>query len=290
MRIEDIRPRIRFADKLEYTAARALSKTYDSRMLYIISGGGSITVDGQMHPIEAGLLIVFQGGTAYSFSPEPAFSAFAVDFDLIGEYDVSTGFLAPVPPRLFDGALLHKSAEFENSTFLSSPLVMREAHGAGAELRALVEEYTSARRFARERAELMLSGLLLDLERQSLTSSKTEKCCAAVLDYIAEHYAEEITNASLARTFGHDPCYLGRLVKQHTGTTIHSLLIKKRVEMGIKLLLTSDMTLDVIAEKIGFCSAAHFSRRCRSVTGSTPSYYRKNRSGADAPSAAPRQL
>ena len=279
MKIEEIRPRIRFADRLEYTAARAFSKTYDSRMLYITDGSGTITVGERECPIEAGLLVIFQGGVPYSFSPDPSFFAFAVDFDLIGEYDVSAGFLAPRPLKLYDEALLHKVAAFENSSFLAEPLIMRDVPGVGEEIRALVEEYTSARRFSRERAELMLGCLLLDLERRALASSKTEICCARVMEYIAEHYAEPITNVSLARTFGHDPCYLGRVVKQHTGGTIHSLLIQKRVEVGVKLLLTSDMTLDIIAEKVGFCSAAHFSRRCKSITGNNPSHYRKNSRG-----------
>ncbi len=80
MKTEEIRPSIRFADKCVYTCARALSKTYDSRLIYIIDGAGSITVDGESHTIEKGLLIIFQGGVPYKFEPKYVFSAFAVDF------------------------------------------------------------------------------------------------------------------------------------------------------------------------------------------------------------------
>jgi len=40
--------------------------------------------------------------------------------------------------------------------------------------------------------------------------------------------------------------------------------------------MTTDLTLDAIAERVGFCSAAHFSRKCKEQTGNNPSKYRKN--------------
>jgi len=276
MRFEDIRPRIRFADRLEYTAARPLSATYDSRLIYVISGAGELDVGGSTHAIEAGLLVIFQGGTAYRFSPEPAFSAYAVDFDLLGDYPVDSGFLPPVPMRFFDKSAVHSRAEFLDSDFLALPFAERVHHGVGESLRELVEEYTSGRRHSRERSGLMLGCLLLDLERRFSYLSKAERSALAVVDYISEHYLEPISNSSLAKELGHDPCYLGRVVKLYTGSPIHRLLMKKRVEVGVKLLLTTDLTLDTVAERTGFCSAAHFSRRCRDVTGNTPSYYRKS--------------
>lgn len=276
MKIESIRPKIRFADQLEYTASRTLSKTYDSRMLYITSGSGRIELDGKESQIEAGLLIIFKSGVAYKFFPTPTFKAYAIDFDLDGEHDVSSGFLPPVPIHLFDESKMHKTEDFENSTFLSEPFAQCVRPEIGEEIRSLVGEYTSGRRFCRERAELMLTGLLLDIERRSVVSSKGELCALAVTDYISEHYLEPLTNASVARAFGYDPCYLGRVVKLYTGSTIHRILIQKRIEVGIKLLLATDLPLDVIAERTGFCSAAHFSKRCRAITGNTPSYYRKS--------------
>jgi AraC-like DNA-binding protein len=51
---------------------------------------------------------------------------------------------------------------------------------------------------------------------------------------------------------------------------------KKRVEEGVKLLLTTDLILDEIAERIGFSSASHFSKRCKEITGNNPSFYRSH--------------
>jgi len=276
MLIEEIRPKIRFADKLEYTARRRLSKTYDSRMLYIIEGSGRMTVGGTDVTIERGLLIIFQSGTAYKYTPTPSFSALAIDFDPIGDYETDTGFYTPVSPQVFDESKKHEHAFFNNSEILSEPFIEIIRPSVAENIRVLVDEFKSEKPFCKARSELMLAAIILDLARRFSTAGKSERTATKVNAYLSEHYLEPITNTTLAKVFGHDACYLNRIVKQYTGFSIHKLLLKKRIDEGIKLLISTDLTLEEIAERCCFCSAAHFSRRCKDITGNTPSYYRKN--------------
>ncbi len=275
MLIEDIRPHIRFADKLEYTASRPLSRTYDARMLYFIDGAGRISVGGHEREIESGLLVIFQSGVPYKFTPLPSFSAYAIDFDPIGDYDTTGGFFTPLPSRLFDESSAHIHVSFENSEILSTPFMETVRPAVAESIRALVEEYKSERLFSKTRAELMLAGVILDLARRFAPLSKSERTVAKVSGYIAEHYLDPLSNEELARIFGHDPCYLNRIVKEHTGYSIHKLVLKRRVDSGIKLLISTELTLEEIAERCGFCSAAHFSKRCKEITGKNPTYYKK---------------
>ena len=276
MLIEEIRPRIRFADKFEYTAQRRLSKTYDARMIYVIDGGGKMTVGGMEVNIERGLLVIFQSGIPYEFAPNPSFSAFAIDFDPVGEYGTGNGFYTPVAPHFFDETKMHEHAVFENSELLSTPFMEIVRPRVAENIRMMVEEYKSEKMFSKTRAELMLAGIILDLARRFSPVGKSERTAAKVNEYISEHCLEPITNSTLSKTFGHDPCYLNRIVKQYTGLSLHKLLLKKRVDEGIKLLISTDLTLEEIAERCCFCSAAHFSRKCKDTTGNAPSYYRKN--------------
>ncbi|MBR2466801.1 MAG: helix-turn-helix transcriptional regulator [Clostridia bacterium] len=275
MRIEDISARIRFADRFEYTCSRPLSKTYDSRLLYITGGEGNISVGGRYVRAEKGMLIAFQGGTPYKIEPCPSFSAFAVDFDLCEGYKCE-GFLFPVLTELFDEEKLHKRVYFENSDFLAVPFAEHVHSGIEEDIRRLVEEYNSGRTFSGRRAELILNGVFLELADSLTLRTKGAKCAKRVCDYISEHYREPLSNESVARAFGHEPCYLNRTVKLNTGMPIHKLLTKKRVDEGVKLLLTTDLSLEQIAERVGFCTASHFSKRCKDVTGNMPSFYRKH--------------
>ena len=276
MLIEEISPRIRFADKFEYTAQRPLSKTYDARMIYVIEGNGKMTVDDTDINIERGLLIIFQSGIPYKFVPDPSFSAFAIDFDPVGDYETGDGFYTPISPGFFDEDKKHVHAVFENSELFSAPFMEIVRPSVAENIRILVEEYKSEKLFCKTRAELMLAGIILDLARRFSLVGKSERTAAKVNEYLSEHCLEPISNQDIARVFGQDACYLNRIVKQHTGSSIHKLLLKKRVEEGIKLLISTDLALEEIAERCCFCSAAHFSKRCKDATGNTPSYYRKN--------------
>lgn len=274
MKVEDISSRIRFADRFEYTCSRPLSKTYDSRLLYITGGEGSISVGERCIRVDKGMLIAFQAGTPYKLDPCPSFTAFAVDFDLCDGYECD-GFIFPVPCEVFDEQMMHKRVYFENSDLLSSALALHVHSGIGEDIRKLVEEYNSGSLFSKRRAELILNCVFLELADSLTSRSKGAKSAQRVYDYISEHYREPLSNESLARIFGHEPCYLNRTVKLNTGMPIHKLLTKKRVDEGVKLLLTTDLTLEQIAERVGFCTASHFSKRCKDVTGNVPSFYRK---------------
>ena len=275
MKIEEMRPVIRFANRCEYTGTRPLSRTYDSRLLYITDGSGSVTIEGESMEIEKGVLLMFQGGVSYKFEPKNRFSALAVDFDLLEGYSCEN-LILPVPAALFDESNLHTRVEFEDSEFLSKPILTKTHASVGDDLHAIVEEYNSGRLYSKKRAEIMFASLLLWLARSLSQRSKSAKSAEKVLDYIAEHYSEPISNTSIAAVFGHEPCYLNRTVKQHFGSSIHRLVNKKRVEEGVKLLLTTDLILDEIAERIGFSSASHFSKRCKEITGNNPSFYRSH--------------
>ncbi len=268
-----MRPVIRFADRYEYTSARPLSKTYDSRLVYITDGKGSVTIEGESVEIEKGLLLLFQGGASYKLDPKDSFSALAVDFDLDEGYSRES-LILPVPVALFDESKVHKRVEFEDSGFLCEPILTKTHASIGDDLRRLIEEYNSGRLYSKKIAEMMFASLLFKIARSLSQRSKGAKSAERVLDYIAEHYAEPISNTSIAAVFGHEPCYLNRTVKENCGSSIHRLVNKKRVEEGIKLLLTTDLVLDEIAERVGFSSASHFSKRCKDVTGNNPSFYR----------------
>lgn len=265
---------IRNANKFEFNRARALSKTYDSRLIYITDGSGSMTVDGRGFELEKGVLAVFQGGTAYKFTPRTHFSAYVVDFDLTRGYEYGD-FMLPVAVSAFDETKLHTPVIFENSRFLEKPFIDNVGLMMGDELRRLIDEYTSGRIFSRRRAEMMLDVIFLGLAQRLTRKSNSAMLCERVLDYINEHYCESVKNTSVADILGYDPCYLNRTVKLCTGSSIHRLLNRKRVDAGIALLMSTDYPLSRIAEQVGFSSASHFLKVCKEMTGRNPSFYRQ---------------
>ena len=70
--------------------------------------------------------------------------------------------------------------------------------------------------------------------------------------------------------------YLSTLFKKETGETIHSFLIRRRVEDSAFFVRTSSEPIADIASFYQFSSQSHYVQCFRSIMGITPGAYRKN--------------
>ena len=93
------------------------------------------------------------------------------------------------------------------------------------------------------------------------------------LEYIAEHFWEEVTLETLA-----DLCrsvtHLIRCFARYIGFRPHDYLQEQRLRHAKVLLTGSALSIEQIAEQSGFNSASHFSRVFRSREKMTPSKFR----------------
>lgn len=93
--------------------------------------------------------------------------------------------------------------------------------------------------------------------------------------YIDEHYAEHITNQTLASMFGYVPSYISILFKKEYGVSPTDYLMKKRIESAKQLMrMNPDMLIRNVAQKVGFKSQNHFSRCFKTSEGIWPTDYR----------------
>ena len=280
MNIQEIQPFIRFADVFSYISDRGVSKTYDSRFLYILDGSGAIEIEQQRYEIKPYMLITFQPGTAYHLMPEPSFSAAAVDFDYTCEHaPVNTENIEafpPISPDRFNPKLMHLPVHFEDYPIFNTPVVIYNFPELRRYMTDLVMEYNSQKLFRLEKSALLFKNILLEVVRHQFVHSKSSQLSESVLDYIYLNYEKNLTNEKLGEVFHHDPCYLNRLIKSYTGMTLHKCLMQYRITTAVKLLLTGNLSIAEIALHTGFYNTAHFSNCFKKITGHPPSFYRKN--------------
>ena len=81
----------------------------------------------------------------------------------------------------------------------------------------------------------------------------------------------------LSSELNHDYSYLSHLFSMVEGKTIEKYMILQKIEKVKELLVYDELTLNEISYKLGYSSAAHLSRQFKSVTGLTPSHYKKVR-------------
>lgn len=273
--LEEARIFVRFADEMVYDASRGESKTYDSRLLYVISGSGKIKIENQSFEIKPGLLLTFQPGTLYKIIPKPSFCAIAVDFDYSCLHSGQTHFYLPVSPDKFESENMHERAFFSDCAALDFYMVLPDAFFAYDMLRELTAEFNMQKIFFRQKCALILKNILFEIARRSTSENKKSKLSDSVVEYIYLNSSSDLSNTSIAKIFNMDPCYLNRVVKSETNISIHQHIIKRRLNNAIKLLLTTSKSVEQIACETGFYNASHFSAACKKITGISPSDYRK---------------
>lgn len=97
-----------------------------------------------------------------------------------------------------------------------------------------------------------------------------------VIDYIEQHFNEEITLDKIAQIACFSPFHFHRIFSTLTHETINSFIQRLRIEKAAQQLkIDENATISEIAYNCGFGSAAHFSRTFRKYFGLTAKEYRE---------------
>jgi len=96
-----------------------------------------------------------------------------------------------------------------------------------------------------------------------------------VIQYMLEHYQENIKVTDLARLVAINVDYLSTLFGKKTGLTPIAYLRNIRIEQAKRLLLHSKLSVEVIASQTGFADDAYFIKVFKRLVGQTPSSFRR---------------
>jgi AraC family transcriptional regulator len=98
---------------------------------------------------------------------------------------------------------------------------------------------------------------------------------ARVEEFIRENAKRRISLAELAALVGIHPAHLNKVFKRHLGVSVGVYLRQFQIERARRLLAETRISLAHLAIDTGFCDQSHFARVFKSVTGTTPSDYRR---------------
>lgn len=131
--------------------------------------------------------------------------------------------------------------------------------------------------YKEEALSILLNMLLLRILRvkKIVPVSLQHTRITDVINYINEHYNEDITLEKLGNEFFISPYYLCREFKKYTNRTIIQYLNVTRIMKAQRQIMETDKTLTQIALDNGFSNLTHFNRVFKNVTTHTPSSYRK---------------
>ncbi|KQQ32735.1 AraC family transcriptional regulator [Duganella sp. Leaf126] len=98
----------------------------------------------------------------------------------------------------------------------------------------------------------------------------------AAMRLIDDNLGAPLTLAGIARALGTYEKRLSQAFRQQAGITVFVYLAEARMMRGRQLLVDTDMSVQQIAEQIGFRSAANFATAFREHAGTTPTAYRQS--------------
>ncbi|KUN27448.1 AraC family transcriptional regulator [Streptomyces antibioticus] len=103
-----------------------------------------------------------------------------------------------------------------------------------------------------------------------------------VLVWMEEHLDEEVTVEQLAERAHMSPRTFARRFQQETGTTPYRWVLRQRVLLAQRLLEGTDETVDAVAGRTGFGTAAALRHQFVRALGTTPNAYRRTFRGPEA--------
>lgn len=114
--------------------------------------------------------------------------------------------------------------------------------------------------------------LLFDLEESYVNQNDAIYQC--VLQYVADHYAENVGLAEMSQYMGYNQAYLSRVIKKQSGRGFTEILTDHRMEKAKEMLSKTEYKVRTIAEQVGFHDVKYFCRLFKKRVGTSPKTYR----------------
>jgi len=120
--------------------------------------------------------------------------------------------------------------------------------------------------------------LINNVPEEKRESRKIDARVIRVIDYIDQHYANNISNDALGKIAIMATNSLLRLFKSSTGVTPQQFIQNRRIEKAIILMHNQGASIDQIADACGFSDRQHFSKVFKRMVSIAPAQYRKMQS------------
>lgn len=105
-------------------------------------------------------------------------------------------------------------------------------------------------------------------------TSENESNIASLLQYVDEHFREDISREQLSVMFFFDPDYITKIFRKETGMSYKNYVIEKRLSLAKKLLSETDYPIHDISQYVGYDNYSYFTRLFKKSFGVTPIEFR----------------
>ncbi len=108
---------------------------------------------------------------------------------------------------------------------------------------------------------------------------------STTLAWLELHLDQPVTVEDLAIRSAMSPRTFARRFLATTGTTPYQWILRQRVQLAQRLLEVSDLSIETVAQKSGFCTAGNLRKHFSRVVHTSPQAYRRTFQSTNAPSS-----
>lgn len=245
--------------------------SYDCRVIYIISGELSATVDGdKLGHLSPGNILYIPAGMPYKLKSK-YLRAVVVNFDITDEYSGLTDRIPPVASADFNSEFCHRA---DICTPLDKHILIEDMESERDNFLRMNNIFTSAEGSYRAQISAMFKSVLLKIIETADDNALPARMVEELDNYIRENCSDELSNTEIGAVFGYHPFYISRMLKEKKGITLRQYIISYRLKLAKKLLETTNKSAVEIADECGFTDASYFAKTFKSAFGITPKEYR----------------
>ncbi|WP_028560237.1 AraC family transcriptional regulator [Paenibacillus pinihumi] len=117
--------------------------------------------------------------------------------------------------------------------------------------------------------------ILLSASLGTGTPSPQSVCAERAASYLREHYKESFSAKKLGESINFHPVYIARCMQKVFGCPPAVYQLRIRIEQAKLLLLQTNLTVERIAEEVGFNHPAYFTSSFTKIEGMSPRKYRQ---------------
>jgi len=116
---------------------------------------------------------------------------------------------------------------------------------------------------------------ILNLQKENQFDEQNRKVIQQVVEYIADHYGEDIGLEQIAEHFSFSPSHMAYLFKGSMGKSIGKYITELRLERAAELLMTTFIKIVEIGRQVGYPHPSYFAMLFKNRYGMTPAQYRE---------------
>lgn len=238
-------------------------------IIRVLSGRFDVYLDNELFTLNAGDFVFVNPGTLHRGIPtQCVYECIVFDLNMLRRRsgDAAERLLAPIAKGDF-----HIREEVQ-----AGPLALVEAVGRLFTTVSTPDPYLELHTFSAlfEIFALLYSSGCVIPSGKAKRSSQVERI-STLLDWIDEHYAEQLSLDRLAEVSGLSKKYICRIFKKYTDRTPIGYINEIRIENACYELTNAEASITDIAYNNGFEDVSYFSKLFKSHKGVSPSEYKK---------------